>query len=89
MSLDDCFLSTSNEDDGAADERPVLVVVDSKSTSMYALPTERKGIIPLVLKWLVEKLDGMGFAGVTITDKSDGEPAIDALVEALAVARKA
>ena len=89
VSLDYCFVSGSNEDEGTADERPVLVVVDSKSSSMYALPTERKGVIPWVLKWIVEKLDDMGYAGVKITVKSDGEPAIVALVEALAVARKA
>ena len=66
-----------------------MVMVDSKSGSMYALPTEKKGAIPWVVKWLVEKMDDMGYAGVKLTTTSDGEPAIVALVEALAVARKA
>ena len=89
VSLDYCFVGDSNEDEGAAEERPVLVVVDSKSSSMYALPTERKGVTPWVLEWLVEKLHDTGYAGVKITVKSGGKPAIVALVEAFAVARKA
>ena len=89
VSLDYCFVSGSNEDEGTADERPVLIMVDSKSSSMYALPTERKGVVPWVLKWIIEKMNDMGYAGVKLTVKSDGEPAIVALVEALAVARKA
>ena len=34
-------------------------------------------------------MDDMGYAGVKLTVKSDGEPAIVALVEAIAVSRKA
>ena len=37
------------------------------------------------MKWIMEKLADMGYARVNITVKIDGEPAILALVEALAV----
>ena len=89
ISLDYCFISGANKDEGTASERPVLIMVDSKSDSIYALPTEKKGAVPWVLKWIIGKIDEMGYAGVKVTIKSDGEPAMIALVEAIAVARKA
>ena len=89
ISLDYCFVSGENEDEGSAGERPVLILVDSKSGALHALPTEKKGSIPWVVKWVVAKIDDMGYAGVKITVKSDGEPAIVALVDSIAVGRKA
>ena len=46
ISVDYCFVSGENDDDGAAGERPVLIMVDSKSGALHALPVEKNGGIP-------------------------------------------
>ena len=64
-------------------------MVDGNSGAIQALPVEKKGSVPWVVKWAVARLNDMGYAGVKLTLKSDGEPAIVALVDSIAVSRKA
>ena len=66
-----------------------MVMVDNKTSSLHALSSEKKGVVAWVLKWTVEKVNDIGYASVKITVRSDGEPAIVALMDALAVAPKA
>ena len=47
-----------------------------------ALPVESKGAQEQVVKWITDKLDEAGYAGLPVTIKSDQEPAIKALVQA-------
>ena len=42
-----------------------------------------------MVKWIVAKLDENGYAGVPVTIKSDQEPAMIKLKQAIAVRRKA
>ena len=48
------------------------------------MPVERKGPVYWVVKWIVDKLDEVGYRGEAITDKSDQGPAILALKTAVA-----
>ena len=59
------------------------------TSGSWALPVERKGAQEEVVKWIVDKLDEAGYAGVPITIKSDQEPAMISLKQAIAVRRKA
>ena len=55
VSLDYCFVSGVDEDEGTAGDGPVLIIVDGKSGAMHALPTEKKGSVPWVVKWVVNR----------------------------------
>ena len=66
-------------------ESPVVDIIDA----MFAIPTKKKGVIKWVITLIVKKLETLGYGGVKVTLKSDGEPAMKAVVEAVALARKA
>ena len=52
-----------------------------------ALPVDRKGPVEWVVKWIVDKLDNVGYRGEAITTKSDQDPAIMAPKTAVAAKR--
>ena len=57
--------------------------------AMFAIAVKKKGAVPWVATWVAKKLATLGYGGLKVTLKSDGEPAMRALVEAVAIARKA
>ena len=86
LSLDYCFMTP---DDVEEDMRAILVCYDHGKKGLWAIPVEKKGAQEEVVKWLVEKLEESGYAGVPVTLKSDQEPAMLSLKHAIAVMRKA
>ena len=86
VSLDYCFMTP---DDVEEDMRAILVCYDNWKKGLWAIPVERKGPQEEVVKWLVEKLEESGYAGVPVTLKSDQEPAMLSLKQAIAIKRKA
>ena len=54
------------------------------------MPVEHKGVQDDgVVKWFVDKLEENGYAGAPVTIKSDQEPPMMKLKQAIAVRRKA
>ena len=53
------------------------------------MPVERKGAQEEVVTWIVDRRVEAGYAGVPVTIKSDQEPSMIALKQAIAVRRKA
>ena len=86
VSLDYCFMTADEEEE---DMRAILVGYDHQKSGFWALPVERKGAQEEVVKWIVDKIDEAGYAGMAVTIKSDQEPAMIALKQAIAVRRKA
>lgn len=68
----------------------MLVVVDRHTDGIWAFEVDGKGIdIGAGVKWLTECLNVAGYSGVKVTIRSDQEPAILVLKNALALERKA
>ena len=87
VSLDYCFLAGDKDvEESSARDHPVLIMYDSKTRAISAIPVLKKGPEKWVVRWVVRKLYGLGYGGVKVVLKSDGEPAITALVRAIAVA---
>ena len=96
VSMDYAFLGakndkqlTSNEEtEFCQDQRtqllPTLVLVESRHKAIYAHMARKKGPEPDIIRFLVADLNQMGYKRVVI--RTDGEPAIVALVERLATA---
>ena len=71
------------------DMRAVLVVYDHSKSGLWALPVEYKGAQDDgVVKWIVDKLEESGYAGVPVTIQSHQEPAMMKLKQVFAVRRK-
>ncbi len=68
---------------------PVLIMYVDIIDAMFAIAVKKKGAVPWVATWVAKKLATLGYGGLKVTLKSDGEPAMRALVEAVAIARKA
>ena len=68
---------------------PVIVAYDNQKYDVWALPIEKKGAVEAAVQWMVAKMDLAGYRGMPVTLKSDGEPAIIALKNAVAVKREA
>ena len=56
---------------------------------MWAFPVDRKGPVPYVVSWIVDKLESAGYTGMKLTMKSDQEPSVEALKRAVALRRQA
>ena len=65
----------------------VLIVWDDNYGCLWVLPVEHNGPVDWDVRWIVDKLDEIGYRGVAITLKSDQEPAILALKKAVAAKR--
>lgn len=72
VSLDYCFMSA---DDSEEDTRAILVCYDHSKRGLWSVPVERKGAQEEIVKWVTDKLEESGYAGVAVTFKSDQEPA--------------
>jgi hypothetical protein len=77
ISMDYCVMNGEEDDDPSLPG--VLIIWDDSHECLWALPVEKKGPVDWVVKWIVEKLDNVGYRGEHITLKSDQEPAILAL----------
>ena len=86
VSVDFAFRLKEEQED---DLIPVLIAYDNAKKSIWALEVEEKGIAStsIAVDWLVSKLDASGYHGVDISLKSDNEPSILALKNAVAVKR--
>ena len=87
ISVDFAFRLKEEQED---DLIPVLVAYDNAKKSVWTLEVEEKGIssTAVAVEWLVNKLDASGYHGTGISLKSDGEPSIVALKNAVAVRRE-
>ena len=72
-SLDYCFMSPEDIED---DMHAILVVYDHSKMGLWTLPVDQKGADEYVVKWLADKMEECGYAGVAVTLKSDQEPSI-------------
>ena len=76
---------------GEEDDDPslpgILMIWDENHECLWALPVERKGPVEWVVKWIVDKLDNVGYRGEAITIKSGQEPPILALKTVVAAKR--
>ena len=86
VSIDYAFRQGDEREEGLI---PILVAYDNVKCSIWALEVEEKGISnsSVAVSWLIEKLDASGYHGVDIALKSDNEPSILALKDAVALAR--
>lgn len=84
VSMDYCFMNSEEKDE---DTPGVLVIWDDNYECLWALPVDHKGPVDWVVKWIVDKLDAIGYRGSPLTLKSDQEPAITALKTAVAAKR--
>ena len=89
ISLDYCWADGEDDEDERKESSPVLIVYIDLVDSLYAIPVKKKGVVPWVITFIAKKLETLGYGGTKITLKSDGEASIKAVVEAIAVARKA
>ena len=85
ISMDYCFMV--DDDEGEEDLPGVLIMWDDNHECLWALPVDKKGPVEWVVKWIVEKLDNIGYRGQTLTIKTDQEPAIKTLKMAVAAKR--
>ena len=69
--------------------RAIIVVYDHAKLGFWTLAVERKGAEESVVKWIVDKMEECGYAGVPLTLKSDQEPAMMSLKRAVALRRQA
>ena len=85
VSMDYCFMQ------GEEDEDPnlpgVLIMWDDNHECLWALPVDKKGPVDWIVRWIVDKLDEIGYRGQAITLKSDQERSIVALKTAVAAGR--
>ena len=60
---------------GEEDDDPslpgLLMIWDDNHECLWALLVEKKGLVNWIVKWIVEKLDNVGYRGQAITLKSD------------------
>ena len=89
ISLDYCWADGEDDEAERKESSPVLIIYIDLIDSLYAIPVKKKGVIPWVIMYITKKLETLGYGGTKITLKSDGEASIKAVVEAIAVARKA
>ena len=85
-SMDYCFMSPEDIEE---DMHAILICYDHSKMGMWAIAVDRKGADENIVKWVVDKMDECGYSGVTVTLKSDQEPAMMSLKKAIAVRRKA
>ena len=86
ISLDYCFMGSKSV---AAAANPVLIMYDNVTGAMGAYLTGAKGPIDWVVKAVCRDLEVWGYGGCRIAVKSDQEPAIRSLREAISQRRNA
>ena len=69
---------------------PILIAFDHNSGAIWTLEVDKKGVDSGIgVDWLTSMLDMAGYAGVKITIRSDQEPSIKAVKNAVAIKRAA
>ena len=87
ISLDYAFMHEGEREEGTS---PVLIAVDQITKAIWALEVDAKGVdTGAGVEWLYGKLKHSGYEGVKITLRSDQEPSIVAVKDALSVRRAA
>ena len=86
ISLDYCFMTAEEAEE---DMRAILVCYDHNKSGFWVLPVEHKGAQEEVVKLATDNMEESGYSGMTVTLKSDQEPAMLTLKQAIAVRRKA
>ena len=86
ISMDSLFM-VPEEIDETMDA--VLLVYDANRKNMWTMAVDGKGATPASVKWVSDKLEEVGYAGVEVTLKSDQEPAMLSLKQVIAIRRKA
>ena len=86
ISLDYLFAVPEEEDEHMD---AVLLVYDSNRRNMWTMAVDKKGATPAAVKWVNDRLNTAGYAGMEITMKSDQEPAILELKNQVAIKRQA
>ena len=87
VSIDHAFRLKEEQED---DLIPILIAYDNTKKSIWTLEVEEKGVgdTGVAVQWLVDKLDASGYHGIDISLKSDNEPSVLALKDAVAIRRK-
>ena len=86
VSMDYCFMTDDEKVEGTP---PVLVMFDSNSKGLWALQADSKAVTKHLVKFVADRLDDAGYAGVKVTLTSDQEESMLALKKAVAVTRRA
>ena len=87
ISIDYAFRLPEESEDGVA---PILIAFDHTSGAIWTLEVDKKGVESSIgVDWLASRLDMAGYAGVKITIRSDQEPSIKAVKNAVAIKRAA
>jgi hypothetical protein len=61
---------------------------DNGTSALWCMRVDSKEAKPDIVSWMNQNLINAGYAGVRLTLKSDGEPAMHALKRSLAVKRE-
>ena len=87
ISIDYAFRLPEETEEGVA---PILIAFDHNSGAIWTLEVDKKGVESGIgVDWLTSRLDMAGYAGVKITIRSDQEPSIKAVKNAVAIKRAA
>ena len=87
ISIDYAFRLPEESEDGVA---PILIAFYNHSGAIWTLQADKKGVESSIgVDWLTSKLDMAGYAGIKITIRSDQDPSIKAVKNAVAIKRAA
>ena len=73
VSMDYLFMVPEEAEE---DMDAVLIVYDANRRNMWTMVTDSKGPTATSVKWVIDRLNDAGYAGVELTLKTDQEPAI-------------
>ena len=85
VSMDYLFMVPEEEDENMD---AVLILYDTNRKSIWTMSVDKKGPTPSTVKWVVDKLEEIGYSGMEVTLKSDQEPAILDLKRDIAIKRQ-
>ena len=84
ISMDYAYMN-ANLDDNNEGGVAHLVMHDNGTNALWCMQVGSKEVKPEIVSWMNQNLINVWYAGVRLTLKSDGEPAMQALKRALAV----
>ena len=84
VSMDCTFMGNNRT---CAADNPILVLFDNRSRALGAWQVYEKGAVPWIAKEVTSFISALGYGHSRITLKSDGEPAIVALKQAISELR--
>ena len=86
VSMDYLFMVPEEAEE---DMDAVLIVYDANRRNMWTMVTDSKGPTATSVKWVIDRLNDAGYAGVELTLKTDQEPAILELKRQIGIKREA